>query len=156
MLPAGLLRRSPRLRTIAGFSLAEILIVIAIMAIIAAISMPFYRTVSLSLSLNAAGRDLASDLRYAQQLAVTTQTNHQVSFDKIGNSYTVANSATGEILKARKIKAPIIIQSTNLSGNTVIFNATGAANSTGSIILANPNNNLITITIKPSGYVKIN
>lgn len=140
-----------------GFSLAEILMAIAIVAIAASISVPFFQTISLTLNLNAAGRDLAVDLRYAQQLAVTIQDNHQVSFDLIGNSYVISNIETGEILKTRNIKSPITIQSiADLPANTVIFNATGAANSTGTIILSNPNNKLITITIKPSGYVKIN
>jgi len=140
-----------------GFSLAEILMAIAIVAIAASISIPFFQTISSTLNLNAAGRDLAVDLRYAQQLAVTTQDNHQAAFDPIGNSYVISNAATGEILKTRNIKSPIAIQSiAGLPENTVIFNATGAANSIGTIILSNPNNKLITIAIKPSGYVKVN
>lgn len=139
-----------------GLTLAELLVAIGIIALAAAVSVPFYRVVSLNLNLNAASRDLASDLRYAQQLAVTTQINHRVVFDAAENSYSIKNSSSGETVKSRAIKDPIIISSiSGLADNTVTFNATGAVTSTGSITLANPNNREAVIEIKPSGYVKI-
>jgi len=135
--------------------LVEVLVAIAIIALLAAISAPFYRSVSLNLNLNAAGRDLASDLRYAQQLAVTTQINHQVVLNLAGNSYVVRNASTGAIIKSRIIDSSIVIGLiTDLPGNTVTFNPTGAVADAGSIILSNSGNREFTINIKPSGYVK--
>ena len=48
-----------------------------------------------------------------------------------------------------------ILAVSGLTNDTAEFNATGAASSTGSIILTNPNLRQATIEIKPSGYVKI-
>jgi len=139
-----------------GLTLAELLVVIAIIALASAITVPFYRVIAMNLDLSAAARDLASDLRYAQQLAVTTQVNHQVIFTLANNSYDLKNSGSNAIVKSRIIKSPITILSiTGLPGNTVTFNSTGAATSTGIITLTNPNNRTSTIEIKPSGYVKI-
>ncbi len=137
-------------------TLAELLVSIAIIALVAAIAVPFYRTITVNLDLKAAERDIASDLRLAQQLSVTSQINYQVIFNISGNSYSVKNAATGASVKARVIKPPIrILSISGLSNDTVTFNAIGAATSTGSIILINSNNVQKTITIEPSGYVRI-
>lgn len=139
-----------------GLSLVEILIAVAIIAIVAVISVPFYRATTLNLDLNAASRDLSSDLRLAQQLSVTTQNNHQVVFTIANNSYLIKNTGSGAIIKSQSIKPPITILSiTGLSTSTATFNSTGAAIESGFITLINPNNRTSTIEIKPSGYVKI-
>lgn len=139
-----------------GFTLIELLIVISIMAIVAAISIPFDRSIIQNINLSAATRDLASDLRYAQQLAVTTQINYDVIIDTASNSYQIRETQTATIIKNISIKNSIYIASvTDLPANTATFNATGAALATGSIILSNPGGRLSTIEIKPSGYVKI-
>lgn len=139
-----------------GISLTEILVVVAIIALVAAISVPFYRSTTLNLDLNAASRDLSSDLRLAQQLSVTSQINHQVIFTVASNSYQIINTGSGATIKSQSIKPPITIQSiTGLTASTATFNSTGAATETGFITLINPNNRTSTIEIKPSGYVKI-
>ncbi|MFA6526002.1 MAG: prepilin-type N-terminal cleavage/methylation domain-containing protein [Candidatus Buchananbacteria bacterium] len=139
-----------------GLSLAEILVTVAIIALVAAISVPFYRSTTLNLDLNAASRDLSSDLRLAQQLSVTTQINHQVIFTIADNSYLIKNAGSGNIIKSQSIKPPISILSiSGFSTDTVAFNSTGAAVESGFITLINPNNRTSTIEIKPSGYVKI-
>ena len=139
-----------------GFSLIEMLIAIGIIAMIAAISTPFYRSFVLNMDLKAAARDLASDLRYAQQQAVTTQINQQVFFYPSQNYYNVINASTSAIIKTRRIQSPITIQSvTSLPSNTVTYIPTGAATSSGIITLINSNFKTSTVEIKPSGYVEI-
>lgn len=140
----------------AGFSLVEMLIVIAIIGLITLISLPIYQRVKPTINLDSKTRILVSDLRYAQQLAVTEQANHQVEFNQILNQYTIRNQATNEIIKTETINQSIRIESVNnLTDNTVVFNVTGAAVKDGSIVLINSNNATSTISIKPSGYVKI-
>lgn len=139
-----------------GFTLIEVMVALLVTAILASISVPFYRSFSFNLDLKSTARDVASDLRYAQQLAVTTQINHLVVFNINTNHYSIKNSQTENIIKSISIKNPVTILSiTDLPGNTVTFNATGAATSSGVIILTNPNNREATIEIKPSGYVKV-
>ena len=135
----------------------EMLVAIAIIAAMSVIGLPFYRSVMQNLNLNSVARGMSSDLRYAQQLSVTTQVNYSVTIDPISNYYYIKNSQTEEIIKTVTVKDNIDIQSVNdLPNNTATFNATGAAISTGNIILSNINNRQATIEIKPSGYVKIN
>ena len=139
-----------------GFTLVELLVSVGILSLIAFISVPVYQSLIFNLDLSAATRLIASDLRYAQQLAVTTQDNYQVIFTTSSQSYRIKDAVTGTTTKTALINAPVyIVAINNLPNNTVTFIATGAATSTGTIVLSNPNNRTSTIEIKPSGYVKI-
>lgn len=139
-----------------GFTLLEMLVAISIITVIVVIGLPFYRNLMQNLNLSSATRTMASDLRYAQQLSVTSQVNHQVIFDLISESYQIKNSQTQTIIKIAPLPDDISLDSVNdLPDNTITFNATGAATSTGTIILSNLNYKTSTIEIKPSGYVKI-
>jgi prepilin-type N-terminal cleavage/methylation domain-containing protein len=139
-----------------GFTLIEMLFAISIIAIMTAVGIPFYQNIIKNLNLNSVSRSLASDLRYAQQLAVTTQVNHGVIFSILNNSYQLKNQGTQTVIKTVTIDDGIRLDSiVGLESDTATFNATGAATSTGIITLINENNRTSTIEIKPSGYVKI-
>lgn len=139
-----------------GFTLAEMLVAIAITSLIAVIGLPFYRNINMNLNLSGEARNLASDLRQAQQLSVTEQVNYRLIINWNNNSYSIVNSRTLQKIKERELKNSVtFLAISGLANDTAEFNATGAASSTGSIILTNPNLRQATIEIKPSGYVKI-
>lgn len=139
-----------------GFTLLEILTVIAIIGTLTLISMPIYRQIKPTLALSSVTRDIVSDLRYTQQLAVTEQNNYSVLFDQVFNQYTIIKTETNEIIKEQNLNSGISIYSTSgFSTSTVTFNVTGAALESGTITIINSNNATTTISVKPSGYVKI-
>lgn len=138
-----------------AFTLAEVLTVIAVLAIITTISVPFLRNMSLNGSLNSATKELASDLRLTQQLSVTSQDNHQLILNIADNSYLIRNKEEQSTIKFNKLKEPVFLLSvTSPDGQTIEFNSTGAVTDEGIIILSNDTLEK-TIEIKPSGYVKI-
>jgi prepilin-type N-terminal cleavage/methylation domain-containing protein len=83
----------------AGFSLVELLIVIAIMAILAATILPDARSGAQN-QLECAARVLASDLAYARSLAVAHDSRYRVVFDTADNRYILEHSGTDSTLDA--------------------------------------------------------
>lgn len=138
-----------------GFTLLELLIAIAIMAIIGAIILPVYQSARPSLKLNTTTRDLIADLRFTQQEAVTQQILHGIEFDLEDNQYRIINLASDTTIKTVHLASPLIIATTTgLTASTVSYNATGAVAESGTVVLGN-GTATSTIEIKPSGYVKI-
>lgn len=63
-----------------GFTLTELMVVVAIAGVMASIAIPSYISYLPHLRLNAATRDLISDLRLARQLAVSKNATYTVNF----------------------------------------------------------------------------
>jgi len=138
-----------------GFTLLELLIAIAIIAVIGAIILPVYQSARPSLRLNTVARDLVADLRLAQQEAVTQQILHGIAFDASANKYQIINLGNSTVVKTVHIPTPLVLATTTgLTAATVSYNATGAVAESGTVVIGN-GTATSTIEIKPSGYVKI-
>ncbi len=66
----------------AGFSLLELIIVLLLMGLVAAVSYPSLSRGSASLNLKAAGRDVLNTLRYAKEKAITEQHGMRIVVDR--------------------------------------------------------------------------
>ena len=77
-----------------GFTLVEVLAVVVIMGIAAAIAIPFMGTRD-DLRVTAAARNLVADLIYAQNTAITTGSAVYVRFDSTNNKYTLLSATNG-------------------------------------------------------------
>jgi type II secretion system protein H len=126
-----------------GFSLLEVVLVSAIIAVFAAMAIPRYGRACARYQADLAARRVAADLRQAQSYARTTGTSHTVTFlvathtyqlvdvpalDGAGGTYTVD-------LTAGPYKARIISASFNGSAQ-VVFNGWGLPGSGGSVVVA--------------------
>lgn len=140
-----------------GSMLMELLVILGIIALISTIAIPYLRKYQPNLKLNAAARDLTTDLRYAQQLTITEQKVYQVIFDIVNNQYQIKKIDTETTtVKTVAFDSEVSIkQITDLTDNKIIFNYYGGVSQAGQIILTNVNNVDATINIKPSGYIQL-
>ena len=145
------------LRNHKGYSLMEILVVASIIVLLAGISIPYLRKYQPNLKLNATARGLTSDMRLAQQLTVTEQVVHIVSFDLGNDTYDILKlGATTTTIKSVEFDSVVSWQQiTGLTDNQVVFNFYGGVSEAGQLILVNTNNQTATINIKPSGYIQL-
>ena len=77
-----------------GFSLMEIMVVLAIIAVLSSITMPAMRGFAASRRLHTTARAIADTLTFARDMAITERTTHLVVFDVDNNRYWLASSET--------------------------------------------------------------
>jgi len=141
----------------AAFTSTELLIFISLVGILVLIGIPAFRTYRPSLELSGTVRELVSDLRYAEQLAVTEQVNYGVRFSSSTDKYQIIKfGATEEIIEEKTFPSTVSFDKiTGLTGDEAIFNPYGAVQESGIIILINTKNSTTSIDIRPSGFVKV-
>ncbi|MDD5750340.1 MAG: prepilin-type N-terminal cleavage/methylation domain-containing protein [Candidatus Pacebacteria bacterium] len=140
-----------------GFTLTELLVVIGIMAVLAAVGWPAITSLQPSLKLNGVSRELVTNLRSAQQRAVSEQVEYSLRFFPDDNSYRISRLGDTPLEILNK-KLPVDIRIFQVSGFTnqeVIFNVLGAVSETGSVALKNSREQSKTIEVRPSGFIKI-
>lgn len=72
-----------------GFTFIEVVVVMTIMAILAAVAIVTFNNSSSDFQLNAASRKVISDVQYAQDLSMTTGNRVKVKFDPDNNRYSL-------------------------------------------------------------------
>lgn len=140
-----------------GISLVEITVVLAIITLLTIIAVPLFNNYQKSTKLKSEARVLATNLRLAQQLAITEQIIYQLKLFPDTRNYQIIKSSTSQIVKSVTLESGIRINEiSGLTGNQVQFTTTGGVIETGEIALTNTQHQTSTIQIKPSGYVQIN
>lgn len=149
-----------------GFTFIELVIIIVIIGIMALIAIPNF-TASGGMKLSGAATMIQTDLRYVQELAMSTNTNCGIIFDVSGNNYrayqgddinnTAVSPLTGSAFlvdfdELSQFKG-VNIYSVNLGGSNIIeFDRLGRPFMVdGATPISGPNN---IITLNASGLTK--
>ncbi len=123
-----------------GFTLVEMMVVIAIMAIVSAIAVPNFYSYAAGMKLRSASRDLYSTLQNTRMKAVRQNTRWAVQFDApTPTNYQVIDCGIDNICgngdDSLRILTNIsqqyagVSMSQNFAGNRVEFNSEGTCNS---------------------------
>jgi len=142
-----------------GFTLIEIFVVIFIISIIIGMSFGGLKILQPSMRLSATVSDLATDLHYIQQQAVSEQFNYGISFFIETDEYQILKymtSTTTQEISTKSLAQGIGFQAIQgFTDNVVVFNPYGSVKEAGSVLLTNTKEEIKIINIRPSGFIKI-
>ncbi len=137
------------MRNIPGFTVLEIMITVAVFAILIVVAVPNMALLSNAYQLRGAAREVASDLQFARLLAVKENRSIRVAF--ASNSYQILRVSDGSVVKSRNVANDYPgLTLTNLS---VDFYSRGDSNG-NTIIVTNPRG-AKNITVNYTGRILI-
>jgi len=145
-----------------GYSLIELLIVLAIIAVLTGLAQASFTAQLPHLRLNHAARALVSDLRWARQLAIAQGQPVQMVLDLERDRYRIERQSQPGIpiggvrdLQDRRQGFGEIDLVDSTRGQTLTFNPQGTTNSWTTITLKNRTGEQRQITVVATGRVKI-
>jgi len=141
-----------------GFSLIEMLVVMAIIGVLLSIAIPSWNRYRQNADLKSAARGIAGDFFNMKQRAVAEQTRYRITFDLANHRYQLINGATGNVIQTRNIAdfgTGIELTHANFEGNTTIDFLTRGTSDWGSVSLKNNLNSTATITVNSVGRTHV-
>src|SRR3990172_1716955 len=94
-----------------GFTLIEIVLILLVVSVLAAVAIPKFGQFYSGLRLSGAADKLVNDIRYTQSLAATTRNHHKVTFPG-STSYQVIDISTGNPVKDPLTRGNLIVDLT--------------------------------------------
>jgi len=150
------------MKTNKGFSLIELIIVIAIIGIMTSIALFAWQRYVNNTNLRTAARDVVSDFQDCKVKATSENRDYQISFvNGTNSSYTISAPATDTHAAVSTTKLPTAhdagIQITSAAffgssaANIITFHARGITSSNGTIIMTNSRASNATIKTNVTG-----
>jgi prepilin-type N-terminal cleavage/methylation domain-containing protein len=137
-----------------GFSLIELIIALALVAIVSAFGIPQFQRYAANDNLKTATREVTGDFFTVRQMAVGENLNvYDLTFNVGGNSYSLTRADTGVTLWTKSFDSfgsGCRLQSVNFSGTTVSFKSRGTV-SIGNLILTNNRESTAKVTATLTG-----
>ena len=141
-----------------GFSLIELMIVIALISIVSSIAVPVWQRFAANTDLKTAAREVMADLSNTKQRAVEeNQDVYRLTFNVAGKNYVLSRTDTGVNLWTKEMASfgnGILIDSVTFPDSVVKFQKRGTA-SLGSVRLRNGLGSTATITVNITGRPRV-
>ena len=163
--------KSTRRRASRGYSLTELLTVVAIVGLVVLVSVPAFTQLMPQYRLRSAASDVTGALRMIRQKAITTRSDWKMTVDPVNERYSLSEKNTaGTWIKIGSNGRPVIgdapwwtalsgVDVTGASTFEVTMQRDGTAETAATIVLATSSSrvkwNRYTITVAASGNVTV-
>ena len=137
-----------------GYTLVEIVVVLAILAIFWAMAAPRYAAAMSRYRAEAAARRIAADLSMARQQAIQTSSSVTVTFNQLTNSYTIPGitsldrTSNNYTVNLANDPYQVTLTSVPFLLGQVTFNTYGSADQSGTITVQSASGFQWTITLE--------
>jgi len=138
-----------------GWSLTEILIVLAIMGVVSALAMPSYQTMTAKVQAHSATVEIASELRFARQLAMARRERLRVTFDREGRTITLRLADAESILHVYRYADKGVIVEEPTAGPEILFYPSGRSATPTTIRVRDSQGRETTFTVSITGRVSV-
>lgn len=143
-----------------GFSLVEVMIVVALIGIVATIAVPNFQNYVRNRNLKTATQEISSEFFVTRQRALAESRTYRLVFDVGNNRYTTEEQTAPGMWTVRQTKQVaasaaandgIVIDAANTTATTFTFQPRGTISMGGTVSVKNSINSIANITVNFPG-----
>ena len=138
-----------------GWSLTELLMVLAIMGVMAVLAVPSYQTLAARVQARSVIVEIASELRFARQLAMARRERLRVIFDREGRTITLRCGDTTDILHVYEYADKGVVVEEPTAGPELLFHPSGRSVTPTTIRVRDSQGRETTFTVSITGRVSV-
>lgn len=138
-----------------GASLTEMLTVMVILALVAALAGPSYRATIARAQARSVAAEIASELRLTRQLAMSRRERLLVQFDRSRQSLTFMRADSGDVLDEYHYADKGVVLDVPSAGPNVLFYPSGRSATATTIAILDHMGRRITLTVSITGRVSL-
>jgi type IV fimbrial biogenesis protein FimT len=144
-----------RLSTSTGKSLAELIIVTAVVGIVASMAAPAYQSFHARLQGRTATAEIASTLRMGRQLAMARRERLLLRFNLSERTITLRRADADTVLNVYSYADKNIVLDEPTAGTDLFFHPSGRSASASTIVIHDREHRRTTVTVSLTGRVVI-
>ncbi len=138
-----------------GWSLTELLIVLAIMGMMTALAGPSYRAMTARVQARSVTVEIASELRLARQLAMARRERLRVVFDRASRTITLQRADAEGLLRVYRYGETGVVVEEPTAGPELLFHPSGRAGTPATIRVRDSQGRETIFTVSITGRVSV-